>query len=85
MPLLFGRSKKESFQAIKDRIWKKLKGWKEKSLSRAGKETLIKSIAQAIPTYLMSVYKFPSGVVDDINTLLARFWWGSDGSERRLH
>ena len=30
---LVGRNKKKSFSAIKERIWKKLKGWKEKLLS----------------------------------------------------
>lgn len=39
--MVLGRSKKEVFSLVKDRIWKKLKGWKEKTLSRAKKETLI--------------------------------------------
>jgi hypothetical protein len=30
LPLVFGRSKKEIFSFIVDRVWKKLKGWKEK-------------------------------------------------------
>lgn len=33
---LIGRAKKKSFSVIKERTWKKLKGWKEKLLSRAG-------------------------------------------------
>jgi hypothetical protein len=37
LPVIFGRSKKEFFSFVQDRIWKKLKGWKEKCLSRAGK------------------------------------------------
>jgi hypothetical protein len=42
------------FASVQDRIWKKIKGWKEKCLSKAGKETLIKAVAQAIPSYIMS-------------------------------
>ncbi|GJT02855.1 serine carboxypeptidase-like protein 40 [Tanacetum coccineum] len=43
------RSKKVVFQAIIDKIKKKLKGWKEKTLSIGGKEVLIKSVTQAMP------------------------------------
>jgi hypothetical protein len=36
MPTHMGRSKRQIFDFIQDRIWKKLKGWKEKHLSFAG-------------------------------------------------
>jgi hypothetical protein len=42
--VVFGRSKKAIFSLVTDRVWKKLKGWKEKSLSQAGKEVLIKAV-----------------------------------------
>jgi hypothetical protein len=58
---VFGRSKKDVFSFVQERVWKKVKGWKEKFLSRAGKETLIKAVAQAIPNYIMSCYKVPKG------------------------
>ncbi|XP_021735275.1 uncharacterized protein LOC110701958 [Chenopodium quinoa] len=57
---ILGRSKRGVFEALLDRVWKKLQGWKEKLLSQAGKEILLKAVIQAIPTYLMGVYKFPS-------------------------
>jgi hypothetical protein len=78
LPVLFGRSKKEIFSFVKDRVWKKIKGWKEKCLSRASKGTLIKAVAQAIPNYIMSCYKIPVGCCKDIEGMLAKFWWGTD-------
>ena len=44
LPSLVGRAKKRSFNMIKERIWKKLKGWKEKLLSQAGREILFKAV-----------------------------------------
>ncbi|GJR53597.1 reverse transcriptase [Tanacetum coccineum] len=40
---------KASGQSILDRIKRKLGGWKEKTISIAGKKVLIKSVAQAMP------------------------------------
>ena len=85
IPSISGRSKKLLFDSLLDRIWKKLQGWKEKLLSRAGKETLLKSVIQAIPTYLMGVYKIPGLVIQKIHSAMARFWWGSTETQRKIH
>lgn len=37
---VFGRSKKEVFALVVERVSKKIKGWKEKFLSRAGRANL---------------------------------------------
>ncbi|GAU49902.1 hypothetical protein TSUD_139580 [Trifolium subterraneum] len=61
MPTVMGRSKSQVFNFIQEKIWNKLKGWKEKNLSFAGRSTLIKAVAQAIPTYLMSSFLILKG------------------------
>ncbi|XP_021720023.1 uncharacterized protein LOC110687709 [Chenopodium quinoa] len=60
-------------------------GWKDKLLSRAGKEVLLKADIQAIPTYLMGVYKFPCSVIEKIGSAMARFFWGQKGTRRKVH
>ena len=59
LPSLIGRNRAESFAQIKERVWHKLKGWKEKLLFQAGREVLIKAVAQAIPAYSMSCFRLP--------------------------
>jgi hypothetical protein len=54
LPVHMGRSKANMFVYLKDRVWKRIQGWKEKLLSRTGKEVSIKAVAQAIHSYAMS-------------------------------
>lgn len=85
LSVVFGRSKRDIFAMVIDRVWKNITGWKEHFLSRACKEVLIKVMAQVIPTYIMSCYKLPEALCREIETLLAKFWWGSKNGERKIH
>ncbi len=85
LPIVIGKSKNKTFQGLKERVTKKLNGWKEKKLSKTGREILIKAVAQAIPSYTMSCFKLPKSWCDDLQRMVARFWWGQQGSERKLH
>ena len=77
LPSFVGRNKREIFDSLRDRVWKRLKGWKRSLFSAAGKEVLIKAIIQAIPTYVMSCFKIPKKVIKSIHGMASRFWWGS--------
>ena len=50
LPLFMGRNKIASFEALKTKVHNRLEGSMSKSLSRAGKATLINSVVQAIAT-----------------------------------
>jgi hypothetical protein len=63
-------------------VQKELAGWKEKFLSPAGKEVLIKVVVQAIPTYRMSVFQLPMKLCSNINSIMSRFWWGKNSEDR---
>jgi len=85
LPSLVGRHKKKSFSNIKEKIWKKLKGWKEKLFSQAAREILIKVVIEAISIYTMSCFKLPKGLTKEIETLIRKFWWGYRGEQRKIH
>ncbi|XP_074278207.1 uncharacterized protein LOC141601801 [Silene latifolia] len=52
--------------------------------NRAGRETLIKAVAQSIPTYAMSVFRLPANFCDELRSLVSRFWWGSNNGRRKM-
>jgi hypothetical protein len=85
LPFFVGRSRRESFTQIKERIWQRLQGWKQKLLSQAGREILIKAVVQAIPAFSMSCFKLPVSLCQDIEVLIRKFWWGYRGSQRKIH
>lgn len=64
LAIYMGRPKSKTFTYLKDRVWKRIQGWKEKLLSKSRKEVLIKAIAQAIPTYGMSCFDLTKSLCD---------------------
>ena len=85
LPSLVGRRKKEGFNFIKEKIWRKLQGWEGKLLSQAGREVLTKAVIQVIPTYAMGCFKLPLGLCHEIETMIRKFWWGQRGEKRKIH
>ena len=85
LPMVGGRSKVSTFKELQEKASKRVMGWKEKHISKAGREVLIKSVAQAIPTYSMSLFKIPKTDCDGINSTLSKYWWGQTKDEKKIH
>jgi hypothetical protein len=85
MPTQIGQSRRACFNFIMDKIKKKLKGWKERCLSFAGRSTLISVVIQAIPTYIMSCFLLPRSMCDKIESAMCNFWWGSSERNHKIH
>ena len=79
LPTVVGRNRSTSLNFIKDRVWGKIQGWKEKLLSQASKEVLLKAVVQAIPTFAMSCFRLPVGLCRDIEVMICKFWVGEKG------
>lgn len=61
-----------------------IQGWKHKFFSSGGKEILIKSVAQAILSYALSVYRLSKGFCDDVARIFTRFLWGSTDDQKKV-
>ncbi|KAL3720476.1 hypothetical protein ACJRO7_005314 [Eucalyptus globulus] len=85
MPSNWGQTKKEMFAWILARVNMKLEGWKEKFLSKVGKEILIKTVVQALPHYAMSIFKIPVSICGAIEKRIAVFWWKQNEARKGIH
>ena len=63
----------------------KVQGWIANTVSMAGKEVLVKAVAQAVPVFSMSCFKLPRGLCEHLNMLIQKFWWGSKEGKRKPH
>ncbi|KAL0337594.1 UNVERIFIED_CONTAM: hypothetical protein Scaly_2034500 [Sesamum calycinum] len=68
-----GKTRRSVFQSIRDRVWNRINGWNERNLSQAGKEILIKAVAQAIPTYAMGCFRLPISLIKELQSMVANF------------
>ncbi|CAN0857898.1 LINE-1 retrotransposable element ORF2 protein [Linum grandiflorum] len=80
LPSCVGRNKRRIFSHLKDRIWKRIQVWRGRKLSHASREVLIKSVAQAIPTYFMNTFLLTMGMLEEIEKMMNSFWWGTRGN-----
>ncbi|KAL5555562.1 hypothetical protein UlMin_037798 [Ulmus minor] len=76
LPLFRGKRIRD-FAFLLDKLDKKLAGWKAKLLSKASRLVLIKSVAQAIPNYVMQSTAIPKVVCEKMDSTMRSFWWGA--------
>ncbi|XP_060959153.1 uncharacterized protein LOC133030431 [Cannabis sativa] len=82
LPQHIGRSKKQLFHYLHEKVWGHLHNWKNKVFSKGGKETLLKSVIQAIPTYSMACFRLPIATCHSLESVMANFWWGVNDNNR---
>nr|KAJ0194327.1 hypothetical protein LSAT_V11C800406660 [Lactuca sativa] len=63
----------------------KLSVWKSKSLSFGGRLTLLKSVLGNLPTYYLSLFKSPVGVLEELEKIRRSFLWGGCDGSKKIH
>jgi hypothetical protein len=85
LPTPQGHMGKGTFKSTKERLSKKFSSWVERHMSSGAKEALIKSVLQAIPTYIMGVFKLPNTQCEEMERMIRYFWWGDEEGARKIH
>lgn len=63
LPSLVGKNKRDILGFIKSKIVTIISSWNHNFLSRAGREVLIKSVIQAIPSFAMNLFLLHKGLI----------------------
>lgn len=75
LPEQIGLKKNEMFAYIIDKFKRVVQSWKQRHLSLGRKEVLLKALALAMPIYSINIFRLPKEICEDINKILAQFWW----------
>ncbi|CAN0893190.1 hypothetical protein LINGRAHAP2_LOCUS18006 [Linum grandiflorum] len=69
-------------------MWNTLQSWRQRFSATSGRKILIKTVAQAIPTYCMGVFQIPPTLTKEMEKMFNSFSWGSNraggGGLRRM-
>lgn len=84
LPEHFGRRKRDLFTSIVDRIWQQAASWSNRFLSSAWKMTMLKAVLSASPNHAMSCFELPVNLCKRIQSVLTRFWWDANDSQKKM-
>lgn len=80
------KNKRQGFGFIWDWVWQKIKSWECFKFSKVGKRFLLKLCFKLSLPILKVCSSFRVNcVIDELNSLIANFWWGSSSNGKKLH
>ncbi|XP_074347622.1 uncharacterized protein LOC141686487 [Apium graveolens] len=79
IPMIIGRRKASTFRFLLEKVEQKLQAWGSRVILKAKKVMLLKTAAQTIPNFWMSLFLIPREIIDMIDKKMNAFWWGSNG------
>ncbi|KAL4591885.1 hypothetical protein LXL04_004859 [Taraxacum kok-saghyz] len=85
LPVGANMGRMAAWDMLLDRFHTRLSKWKMKMLSIGGRLTLLKYVLGSLGTYYFSLFKMPGIVHQRMETLRAKFFWGIDENERKIH
>lgn len=85
LPMMVGRNRYKAFDFIRDKVWNRINNWKNIFLSQVNKEILLKSVVQAVLTYVMSMFKPFHRTCKDIGSQMSKLWWNHLNKNSSIH
>lgn len=76
---------KKHWKPVVEKFHSKLSSWKAKTLSMGGRLTLVKAVLGSIPTYYLSLFKALAGILENLEAIRRRFFWGGGEDKKKIH
>ena len=78
-----GRNKTTILGFLKEKMRRRIQSWEGRFLSKAGKELLLKTVAQSLPSYAMNVFLLPAGLCSEMEQMMCKYWWRSSSKNNK--
>ncbi|XP_010468192.1 PREDICTED: uncharacterized protein LOC104748214 [Camelina sativa] len=85
LPESLGGAKTKVFSFVRDRIQSRTSSWTANLFSKGGREVMIKSVAIAVLTFVMSCFRLPKTITSKLTSAVANFWWCNNGKSGGMH
>ncbi|PWA54956.1 RNA-directed DNA polymerase, eukaryota, Reverse transcriptase zinc-binding domain protein [Artemisia annua] len=76
--------KSEGWGEVKSCMTNRLSVWKSKLLSIGGRSVLAKAVLGSLPLYYLSLFRAPINVIDSLERMRSRFFWGFKEDEKGM-
>lgn len=84
IPMMIGRKRVAEFAFLQERVEKKLQSWNNKTISKGGKVTHLKTGAQSIPNFWMALMLISLEICDGIEKRMNSYWWGNESTGKGI-
>ena len=85
VPIFRGARRADHLLPLRQRMLDRIHTWSHRHLAFGGRLALIKSTLAAIPLHILQVMSPLVGFLDELEQILARYFWGTVGEKRKLH
>jgi hypothetical protein len=83
LPMNTRKVNNKDWKTIKNRIKKRLIGWKGKMLSVGGRLVLINSVLSSLSMFMMYFFELSRGVLEKIDCFRSHLYWQNDPHKRK--
>ena len=84
LPIGVNPRRKVVWEPIINKFEARLNKWRQRSISMAGRITLINVVLTALPLFYMSFFRTPSAVINKLISIQRRFLWGDNQEGRKI-